>query len=398
MTRPDRVRPDHVRPELVRDFSFEFVGPVDELFGRLDRARTWGPVFWSDTAWSFAGEARGGWVLTTAADIRAVLQDPATFSSRSGVSGDGPALIPIFLDPPEHNDYRRLLAPLFAPAVAQAMEAGIRSTAVELIEAVRLQGNCDFVADIALQFPTRIFTTWLGLPVDDTPKLVAMVSAMLHGEAGDMAMAVGAAAGVLLQLIAERRSAPAGDLMSELLALELDGRPLSDDEVFRTAFLLFLAGLDTVVAALSLSFAHLAVHPADRRALASGVVPSARAAEEMLREFSFVATPRRCTRPTEVSGVAMAAGDLVVVPLAFAGRDPAEHDRATEVDLDRSDLRHYAFGAGPHRCAGSHLARLEMQVFFDEWHARIPDYQLAGEPIAYGGTVMGMQHLPLRWD
>lgn len=391
------TRPAHVEPDRVHDFTFEFVGPVDELFARLDRAREFGPVFWSDRAWSLAGQGQGGWVLTRATDIRAVLQDPATFSSRTSVNGDGPALIPIFLDPPEHSDYRRLLAPLFAPAVAQAMEAGIRSTAVELIEAVRRQGRCDFVADIAVQFPTRIFTTWLGLPVDDTPRLVAMVSAMLHGEADAMAAAVGGAAGVLLQLIAERRAEPADDLMSGLLALELDGRALTDDEVFRTAFLLFLAGLDTVVAALSLSFAHLAATPVHRRALASGEVPSAVAAEELLRDFSFVSTPRLCTREVEVGGVRMAAGDLVVVPMVFAGRDPAEHERATEVDLTRTDLRHYAFGAGPHRCAGSHLARLEMQIFLDEWHERIPEYELDGDPVAYGGVVMGMQHLPLRW-
>lgn len=393
------ARPAHVPDDLVRPFSLDFRGPLDELFPRLDALRDEGRVVWVPVGGGLGG-VRGAWLLTHAEDIRHALQHPELFSSAlGGGTGGIPEMIPLLLDPPDHTAYRRLLNPLFSPGVVAAMEDGIRSRIHDLVAELAPRGRCDFVADVAVQFPTRVFTAWVGLPEEDTGRFVAMVSALIHGTDDDGARraALGDMLVVLDGLVAERMAAPADDLVSRIAALELDGRRLDHDELMRITFLLFLAGLDTVAAALSFAFAHLAQVPADRAAIASGAVPVAQAVEELLRRHSFINLPRAVARDVEFAGVSLRAGDPVLIPLALASRDPAEYPRAEDVELTRDGPRHYAFGLGPHRCIGSHLARLEMRVALDEWHTRIPDYRLAGEASAYAGTVMGLTSLPLAW-
>jgi cytochrome P450 len=392
-----RDRPAHVPDHLVHDFMTRFEGPLEDVFSRFDALHALGPVFWSDDVLGRGDEPLGAWVITRQADIRTVLQTPDSFSSISKALAGAPPMIPIFMDPPEHTDYRRLLNPLFTPSVAARMADEIRQRAVELVDSVASQGGCDFVTDVAVHFPTRIFTTWFGLPEAATTQLVAMVNAIIHGTAAENMDAMGAAAGVLFGHIAARKEHPTDDLMSQIIQLDHGGQPLTDDELFRIAFLLFLAGLDTVVAALSLSYWHLAQSPEDRRALVSGQVDAAHAVEELLRRNSFVNLTRDVRHDLELAGVQMRKGDTVLASLVLAGRDPLAYPDPTDVQLERLDVRHYAFGGGPHRCAGSHLARLEMKIFFEEWHARIPDYELAGPAIGYSGTVMGAKHLPLRW-
>jgi cytochrome P450 len=394
--------PDHVPLELVHEFDINFRGPLEDLFPRFDALRDEGRVVWitdSFGAGAFSGGLRGAWLLTHAEDIREALQHPDLFSSDFGAAGGIPALIPSFMDPPDHTRYRKILQPLFAPAVVAEMAASVQDRMVAIVDDLEGRGACDFVADVAVQFPTRVFTSWMGLPEEDTGRFVALVSALIHGE--DEVRRIGAVAdafGVLNDLIEARMADPQDDLMSRIAAQEIDGRPLDHGELMSIAFLLFLAGLDTVVAALSFSFAHLAQSPEARAAMASGAVATDEVVEEMLRRHSFVNLPRRVARDGEFAGVALKTGDPVVVPLALAGRDPDEHEHATEVDLDRESTRHFAFGVGAHRCLGSHLARMEMAIAFDEWHARIPDYRVDGDVGAYAGTVMGVTTLPLRWS
>jgi cytochrome P450 len=392
-------RPTHVPDELVRNFSFEFSGPPDEMFSRIDALRDGHRVLWADAPLHRGdGEAFGMWLLTSAEDIRHVLQQPELFSSETRANAHQPKMIPIFLDPPDHARYRRLLTPLFAPKVIETMEAGIQGRVDDLVDAIAPRGACEFVSDVAVQFPTRVFASWMGLAEDQTGRFVDLVNALIHGTPEESQAAMMDAAGVLGDLIAARVAEPTDDLMSQIIGVELDGEPLSHDELFRTAYLLFLAGLDTVAAALSLSFWHLAQSPSDRAALVSGEVTTEDAAEELLRRHSFVNLTRQLTTDVEIGGVQLRKGDMVLTSLPLASRDPLEYDEATEVHLDRADNRHYAFGAGPHRCLGSHLARLEMRIFLDTWHRAIPNYTLGGGTEAYGGTVMGVRRLPLRWN
>jgi cytochrome P450 len=394
-----RQRPAHVPAGLVRPCTINQNGSVGEI---LDRFAAYGQdperVVWLDETIDPEADLPGMWLLTRSEDIRLALQDPGLFSSDTGITPPGLELLPIGLDPPEHGRYRRLLNPLLAPPVIRSMETAIQARAVELVDGIRDRGSCEFVGELAVKFPTRIFTSWLGLPPEQTGDFVALVQGILHrGDRAASDRASLAVMGILRDLIAARLARPADDLMSQIVRLRPHGEPMTERELMGVAFLLFLAGLDTVAAAMSFALAHLAGHPAQRRAVATGAVPVPTAVEELLRRYSFVNMVRRVTRDAEFAGTALRAGDLVLTSTHLASADQGEYADPLTVDFDRGPTRHYGFGAGVHRCIGSHLARLELRTFLTVWHDRIPEYELAAAPAGYAGAVMGIRELWLRW-
>jgi cytochrome P450 len=201
------------------------------------------------------------------------------------------------------------------------------------------------------------------------------------------------------ELIQDRRSHPRDDLISAATGFTIDGRPVTDDELLQLCILLFLAGLDTVAAQLSYSFWHLARHDADRARITAdpSVIPDA--IEELLRVYALPLPARKLTTDVDLHGCPMKAGDMVMLPLAMATRDPRAVPAASTVDFDRPPTKHLAFGAGPHHCLGAHLARLELQIALREWHARIPDYGIApgAQPLEHASLVLGLDTLPLTW-
>jgi cytochrome P450 len=144
---------------------------------------------------------------------------------------------------------------------------------------------------------------------------------------------------------------------------------------------------------------HLSTHATDRHRVAEDPEVIPMAIEELLRYYSFVTPGRKVVADTEIAGCPIRAGSMVYLPLVSANRDPREFEDADQVIIDRSDNRHIAFGAGPHRCLGSHLARQELRVAFEMWHARVPEYRLRAdaELVEHGGQV-GLDSLPLVWD
>lgn len=390
--------PQHVPERLVRDFDHVASPEVKvDAFGVFRNAPK-ERIF-------FSPRNGGYWVLTKTEDIREALQHPELFSSAlTGIPAQ-PArrekMIPLELDPPEHQNYRRVLAPHFAPKVVKAKAESIRTTCVELIDPLVAAGRCEFMADFAQPFPTTIFTKMLGLPNSESKKFVEWNNVLLHayGDPERRAEASVEINAYLRDLIEQRSVDPRDDLLSDLLATEIGGTPATREEVQNFTFLLFVAGLDTVTAALSLSFRFLAENPTHRRRIVEHPESIAPAVEELLRAFSFVNMSRTVVSDIEFRGVHMKAGDRVLTATAFASIDEAEFDHPLVVDFDRTGNNHFAFGAGPHRCAGSHLAREEMRTALTEFHLRIPDYSIpAGETIAmHGGGAMGINRLPLEW-
>jgi cytochrome P450 len=394
--------PDHVCPELVRDFDYHRDPRfTDDPFGPFDSVR--------DQRAFFSTAYEGYWVLTRAEDIREAFQAPEVFSSSiTGIPAHTfwpRKLLPLELDPPDHGRFRHPLARPFSPAAVLAMEPHIRQVCVELVDGIAGNGCCEFLSEFAAPFPTAIFVERLGLPAGETKRFVAWNDDLLHAydDPERRAAAGRTIAGYLSELV-ERRAAEqdgAGtDLVGLLLEAEVDGRPLTTEEISDYSFLLFMAGLDTVTAALSFMFAYLARHPDHRAQLVAdpSIIPSA--VEELLRYHAFVNPARTVTRDVEFAGVSMRAGDRVLCSTALAGRDPHEFADAADVCLARSDNRHLAFGAGPHRCLGSHLARAELRIALEEFHRRIPDYSIEdGTRVrSHGGGVLGIDHLPLRWN
>ena len=338
------------------------------------------------------------------------LQHPETFSSSVIVPEvpDPPyKWIPVMLDPPEHGRWRHLLAGYFSPRTIARRADEQRAYAARLVDELAVTGRCDYVADFAHRFPTTIFLQILGAPVDLLPTF-------LEWEAGifqrDEDASPDGAITTMMQvmeyfagLVAERRAAGdegAADIVSAAVDWEIDGEPVRDEDLLSCMLLLFMAGLDTVAAQLSYGMHHLATSPGDRERLVADASLVPVAVEEVLRTFPIVQTARKVTTDTDFHGCPLRAGDMVVFPLGSANRDERAFDVGTEFRLDRGYSRHIAFGAGPHRCLGSHLARQEMTIAFEEWHRRIPDYRIDPDGAAseHGGGVYGLDSLPLVWD
>ncbi|HVU71407.1 MAG TPA: cytochrome P450 [Mycobacteriales bacterium] len=357
-------------------------------------------------------EAQGYWVATDAEAILEGLQNPEVFSSAAIVPTEpNPpvALLPIMLDPPQHTKWRKVLGSYFSPGRVEKQAEAQRAFARELIEDFRAKGECDFYADFAEVFPTTIFLQILGLPIEHLPRFLDWERKILHAtEETDpgrvqavtaMMEVVGYFAGV----IAEKRADPsllADDIVSHALEWQIDGEKPGDQDLLSCMLLLFMAGLDTVAAQLSYAFHHLARHPADRAPLVADPSIAPDMVEEFLRVHPIVQLARKATRDVELHGCPVAAGDMVAFPLGMAGRDPNVYPDPTEFRLGREVTRHISFGAGPHRCLGSHLARQELTIVLQEWHALIPDYEISDESrvLEHAGGVYSIEELPLRWN
>lgn len=379
--------------------------PAGSNFKRLDEIqREIRPFFRSN-------EKHGYWVFTDHDAILEALQNPELFSNGSvtPLEPNPPyKWIPMMIDPPEHGKWRHLLGLYFSPGRVRSLEDEQRTFARDLINKFRASGSCDFYRDFAAVYPTTIFLQIMGLPIDKLPDFMRWEAKMLHQTENsdpDHAIATATMMEVVAyfsELIAEKRADPSkrgDDIVSHAIGWQIDGESPSDADLLSCMLLLFMAGLDTVASQLSYSFLHLATHEADRKRIAAdpSLIPAA--VEEFVRAYPIVQTGRKATRDIVFHGCPIKKGEVIELPLAMANRDPREHERGGAVDLDAPRPRHISFGAGPHRCLGSHLARQEMIVVLEEWHRLIPEYELADPSavVEHTGGVFGIDALPLRW-
>ncbi len=391
--------PDHIPPELVVDFD-RFNAPqlkrcphqaVTELFRR-------GPdIFYTP------GD-RGHWVVTRAADARDMLRQPDKFSSdpRYNVANArNPRTLPNQSDPPEHTELRRIVNPYFSPAGVQKMEPDIRQLARTLIDGVAARGRCEFVTEIAQRFPVEWFMRMASAPVADRETLIEMADRFTREpDITKRLAALEELAGYLQRLIAEREQAPGSDLVSLVVQAKVGGRGLTADEKIGMVTLLFLAGLDTVAAMLSFVMAFLGRAPAHYARLVGNPALIPNAVEELMRVHGVAGTERGVTSDMVYNGVQFKTGDRLVFMAHLYGLDEQQVDRPFTVDFDRPVSAHLVFGGGPHRCLGSHLARLEMRVFLEEWVSRIPAFTVdaEGDLPTRGGLVWSPVAVPLVWQ
>jgi len=395
----ERTVPDHVPDELVHpldhwngeDYQADPLGFWDGL--RADRR-----VFWSPLHGGF-------WCLTRYHDIHEAFQRPDLFSSRlTNIPGREVELLPISLDPPRHTPYRRVLNKPMAPAQIAKLMDRIRERCNELVDAVLEAGECEFISAFAQPLPTTMFLQMLGLPAAELDQFLEWNHIILHvhgdeeGQARQRRANEELAAYLGTLVAARRDEPPRDDLVGALLAAEMDGKPLEDAEILGFLHLLFMAGLDTVTAALGWCWQFLAEHPGHRQQLLDDPALIPNAIEELLRFHSFVEDSRTVTQDIEFAGVTMKAGDRIMLPTSTAGRDDEQFVDAMVVDFHREPNRHIAFAAGPHRCVGSHLARAELTIAMEVWHERIPHYRIpdGATPVAHGGAVVGLDLLPLE--
>ncbi len=352
-------------------------------------------------------DAHGAFLITEAAAASYALRHPELFSSKKAFDSLGSPIpiVPVAADPPEHTRYRRLLRPFFSARGLARWLPVVRELAADLIDDVAGQGRCDLVADFALPLPAQVFLTLFGLPPQDRDRLIAWKEAVLGAvgisgaePASDANIALaGELYEYLVWHIAQRREQSGDDILSQLAADTSEER-MTDEEILGLSFLFVLAGLDTVTSALSTAFATLAGQPELRQQIVKdpAVIPAA--VEELLRADGPVVTvPRVATRDVELAGRLIPADSYVAVAIGAANHDTAEYADPDAVDFGRG-ARNLAFGGGPHGCLGAHLARMEMRVAIEEWHRRIPDYQIApGASVTAGwpAALIGLDSLPL---
>jgi cytochrome P450 len=344
-------------------------------------------------------------------DVAAALRNPEVFSSDMDIAlalGTERPMIPQQIDPPEQTRYRRLLDPLFSSKRIALLESPIRAHACELIDHVIEAGECEFDKDFAVPLPCTAFLILMGLPEADLDLFLELKDGIIRPPVAkeDFAGAIeyrkktGQRIYATFEaLIDEKIEHPADDVMSELLQAEFEGRALSRNELLDICYLLFLGGLDTVTASLGCSIAHFAANDADRQLIVDDPTRIPAALEELLRwETPVTVVPRLAKRDFEVAGEMVRKDDLVMMLLGAANTDENAFENADSVDLGRTANRHMAFGAGPHRCLGSHMARLELRIGIEEWHRRIPHYAIkTGETPIYSPAIREVTYLPLVW-
>jgi len=313
------------------------------------------------------------WAVTRYQDVVTVLRTPAVFSTwRGSVLFDDPP--PEFLaklresmlnrDPPDHTRLRRLVNHVFSPRRIEMLEHQLASHARSLIARVRGRQRCDFATDIAGEMPLFVICEILGIPHEDRTKLYALTARMFANTTPETLKDAMAAATALreygVRLAAAKRETPEDDLLSDLVAAEVEGRHLTDGELQAFFMLLFNAGADTTRSLLCLGLDLLFDHPATLAELRADPAKVPDAIEEMLRyETPVIQFRRTATTAIRLGNAEIQENDRVVVFFPSANRDAAQFPDPDRFDIRRTPNPHLAFGHGPHFCAGANLARLE---------------------------------------
>jgi len=334
-------------------------------------------------------EVTDGYAVFARDVVEAMLRDHGVFSSKKAfdVLGSPVPLIPVATDPPEQTRYRQILQPYFSPRAIKPLETSLRRQVIELIEPIAERGECEFVAEVAGVFPTQVFLTLFGLPRDMRDQFIEWKNAVLAlGSAtGQTSVSENAEEGMvkagelfmyLSELVQKRRGVPGDDILSQVLNPDAPDS-LTDEEAIGLCFLFVLAGLDTVTDAMGFGMQRLAENPAKRREIVEdpSLIPAA--VEELLRlDPPAPFLPRVTTREVKLGNATLSEGSRVTAYLSTANRDENLFPKPYEIDFHREENRHISFGLGAHRCLGSHLARLELRVLYEEWHKRMPEYHV----------------------
>jgi cholest-4-en-3-one 26-monooxygenase len=378
----------------------------------FDVLRHEAPVFWHKE-----GGDKGFWAITRYDDVVSVNRDAETFSSARGTALihdldqdllDQQRMMMLNMDPPMHTRYRRLVNRGFTPRMVSALEDDMRRMTNAIIDGVSEKGECDFVTDVAAELPLQVIADILGVPQEDRHLVFDWSNRMVGSEDPEYQITPEAATMAAMELYdyahklaSEKRLDLHNDIVSILLQAEPNGEALSELEFDMFFLLLCVAGNETTRNLISHGMLALMEHPGERKRLLDdpSLLPSA--IEEMLRWGSPVMHFRRtATRDTEIGGQEIKEDDKVVFWHISANRDETVFEDPYRFDISRSPNEHVAFGSGgPHFCLGANLARLEINVMFEEVLRRLPDMELAGPAQRLRSNfINGIKHLPVSFS
>lgn len=365
----------------------------------------------------------GFWVVSGYQEVAKVSRDSDTFSSRfepepvDGIQYLGITGIPRVrgippagiaeVEGPIHQALRRVMNPFMLPPAVEALRPFMDDVAGWFLDQKIAEGHMDLVLDLANPVPAILTMKLIGLPCDNWQRYAELFHATVAYRPGtpEHRHALSLVSAMVEEFVDEaaaRRRAPRQDLLTSLVEMEVEGRPLSDDEISAVLWNLVGGGLDTTTSLTSLSLFYLDEHPDLRRQLIQRPDLMTAATEEFLRYFSVNETlTRTCTRDVELGGRHIEKGQYVMLSWLAANLDETEFDRSDQVVLDRAPNRHLAFGVGPHRCIGMHLARTMFQVLLSQVLARIPEYRIDREATRfYQGNpeLAGVVTMPAQFE
>ncbi|MCB2076388.1 MAG: cytochrome P450 [Novosphingobium sp.] len=394
--------PDHVPNELVREIGImlnpDFLADPYEYFARIHDEQP--PLFYD--AHPMLG---GSWItIKHGLALQALRNSENLTIETGGIFPRDPDnhfnLIPQELDPPEHRKYRSVLDPYLSPKAVLQLESDIRGLANDLIDKFIDRGHCEFAEEFARPLPVTVFLKFMGLPLEMTDTFVKWVVSLIQFADRDRAMEIMAEIEAYMSsVIEEKRANPDEGAISRIVHGRIDGEPLKERDVYGFVFFLFIAGIDTVYAALNNTWVWLARHPERRHEIIADPDNIDRQAEELLRIFGVTFSGRTVTKDFEVGGVTLKKGERIMALLPACNYDPDVFDNPREVRFDRPRTPILSFTGGVHACMGAHLARLEYKIAMQEWLRRIPDFSLApGTQIKYPPSgVIGPESVPLVW-
>ena len=371
-----------------------------QRLAEYQRLREGCPVAWAD-------DHGGFWSLTRHADVKEAARQPATFASGAPfiMMPDFGDQIPISLNPPQHAAHRRLLNRFFAKDAMDRLEPAIRGFVVEQLDPLLAAGGGDVVAGFCQPLPARALAALLNLPDAAYTELVDQIAGFerMGWDPGKVGAVIAQVFGAHIGRVVEERRArpldPQTDLLSGVMAAEVDGQPLSDDTVVQIGVQLIAAGHATTADGLGAVMYRLATNPDVQMTLRRSPDRIPDAVEEFLRiETPLPEIARDATQDVEMHGRTIRAGDRVALNYGAANRDPEAFEHPSACIIDRTPNDHLAFGSGIHKCLGAPLARLELRVALEEVLARTTEIELAGAGTVTTGLILsGFTSLPLRF-
>jgi cytochrome P450 len=380
--------------------SFDPFDPetTENLHAVLHHLRSVAPVVHSD-------QYGGFWVITQYEAARQVLQDWETFTSAKGVaiprSEAAVNMVPIEVDPPVQQEWRRVLNPHMSPRALAPHEDAIRQIVDDLIDGFIEEGFADIAGQFAWQFPPMVvFQLLIGLPPGEIAHARRLAEGIVY-QTGDVPESFRQfVAFIHGALVARQDQPPRGDVIDALLNGEIDGQRLGAAGAVPAVMLLVLGALDTTSTMTGNILRYLAEHPEVKDWLGSDAGRVGASLDELIRYFGpTTGLGRTATRDTEICGQKIAEGDRVMVCFSSANRDEQAFPGGEDLDLDRKVNRHMTFGLGVHRCVGSNLARLMSKVALEQVVVRLQDLRITDpDKIVYHpALVYGPHKLPVTF-
>lgn len=390
--------------DLLSSKSFAAGHPVEQYRWLHENA----PVYWHEET-----DGPGFWAVTSAELVSEASKMPETFSSHAGgimINDFPPEELEFFrtmilvMDPPQHSFYRKLVGGLFTPKRAALWRQSIGDTVRSILDEACELGECNLVEDIAGKLPSYVIAELVGIPRADGVRLYQWTEIM-HSAPDAVTdeqrfEAMRNIVGYAAQVRADKLANPADDLASRLVAAEIDGRRLTEQEFASFFLLLINAGGDTTRNLIGAATATLLRMPDKLAWLRESRDRMPAAVEELLRFHSPVIYMRRtATADAELGGTRIKAGDKLALYYGAANRDPAAFPEPDELVLDRTPNEHYAFGGGgPHFCLGSHFGRIEVTQMMAQMLDRFPDLELTGKPTWLASNfISGPIDVPVRY-